>query len=234
MPSALENPAFLDFREIVRGHVDLVPYVVDVLLGDYLQEPVYAADREGQPAHPVMHGDDDVRVDELYELLDFRNLHRVRLAGGDQKYVHAFDLGDDVRVRDAAEVPAVADAYPVHHEPVHGVKPPLGALRAVVERAVSFHLQPLDFEIPASGHDVLMVAGYDPGGTVVVVVMGHQDDVRGGRGRLDAQGTPVMWVDDDLERRILEFEAGVPVPPHPHAAGIEASCSYAYCSPPCC
>ena len=53
---------------------------------------------------------------------------------------------------------------------------------------------------------IFMVASDDPCGVMVVVVMGHQDDVGVGTGLFDAYGLTVMGVGNYRDVAVREFK----------------------------
>lgn len=77
----------------------------------------------------------------------------------------------------------------------------------VVERGQSDHMEPFDIELSVLSHDVGMVPAYHTGGGMIVMRMGHQNDVGRGVGRLDPDGLAVMGVHDDRQLGIGELEA---------------------------
>ena len=77
----------------------------------------------------------------------------------------------------------------------------------IVERGQSVHMEPFDIELPVLSHDVGMVPANHAGCGMIVMRMGHQNDVGRGVGRLYPYGLAVMGVHDDGQLGIGELEA---------------------------
>ena len=164
-----------------------------------------------------MHGDDDVRIHQLDELANTGQLHGEYLADGHEQEIDALDPVDDLLRGHASQVAAVADADAVHLEQVHRVQPPAGPVLLVMEGRQSLYPEALLGERPVLREEILVGALHDPENVVVVMVMGHEDDVRRDGGGSDADGFPIMGVYHDLHIGVLEFEAGMSMPPDAHA-----------------
>ena len=84
--------------------------------------------------------------------------------------------------------------------------------------------QSFDVEHPFASEDIVVFSPDHADGVVVVVVVGHQDDVRRHRRRFDADGASIVGIDDHCQPGVSELEARMTVPSDPHAADIEGTC----------
>ena len=66
-------------------------------------------------------------------------------------------------------------------------------------------------------HVALEVTLDGTAGIVIVMVMGHQNEIRSSRGGVDPQGLTIMWIQNNGCVTGIDLKTGMPVPFDTHA-----------------